>query len=53
MKGVAALGAFVGSLVGGAIPSLWGGGAISVAGFALSVLGAIVGVVVAVRAIDM
>jgi uncharacterized membrane protein YeaQ/YmgE (transglycosylase-associated protein family) len=38
------IGLFVGSTVGNLVPTLWGGDAISVAGFVCSILGAIVGI---------
>ena len=40
------LGLLVGSTVGGAIPMLWGGDLLSLAGLGLSTLGSLVGVFV-------
>jgi len=46
------LGALIGSSVGGALPGLWGAGFLSLAGFMLSIVGGIAGVLVAARYAD-
>ena len=38
------IGFFVGSTAGNMVPLLWGGDAISISGFALSILGGIIGI---------
>jgi len=43
------IGMVVGSLVGGALPALWGGGMLSMSSLVLSSVGAIAGIWVAFR----
>ena len=43
------IGFFVGSTIGNALPMLWGGDAISVSGFAFSIIGGILGIWVGYR----
>ena len=43
------IGFFVGSTIGNVLPLLWGGDAISVSGFAFSILGGILGIWVGYR----
>jgi uncharacterized membrane protein len=43
MKSVIWIGAFLGSIVGGAVPMLWGGSMLSISGFVFSGFGTIGG----------
>lgn len=43
------LGAFIGSILGGYLPSLWGSGEFSVASLLLGTIGGIAGVLLAAR----
>ena len=43
------LGFFVGSTIGNMLPTIWGGGVMSISGFLLAILGGIVGMWVGYR----
>ena len=48
-KSMVMLGAVVGSIVGGAIPELWGGGALSTASLLVGTVGGLAGIWLAFR----
>lgn len=49
MKQMVWLGAFVGSIIGGYIPSLWGAGVFSFSSLIFSTLGAAAGIIIAYK----
>ncbi len=46
------LGMFIGSIIGGLIPSLWGAGILSVWSLVLSGVGAIIGIIIGYKMTD-
>jgi uncharacterized membrane protein YeaQ/YmgE (transglycosylase-associated protein family) len=48
-KTMAYLAAFIGSIVGGFIPTLWGAGFLSITSLIFSSIGAIIGIIVVVK----
>ena len=52
MKSFIWIGAIAGSVIGGAVPELWGGSMLSVAGLVLSAVGGIAGIFIGYKVWD-